>query len=505
MKPWIKETFRVTVLTATLAGCGGDQGADMTDATVKVHMGGTALKKSAMAAHFEVVELRKVAEKRISRTVHEYTYRVSVRNNGVSGAANVLAELLAVPAGTTIVDGTVAVGSIGISTTVTPTDVIVLRIDRTLPFDPSNLSWKITSTDVQQLAPVKPAEVVVLPLADIGVPENVDKVTVAGAVTDVLLKDGSLRFSTPGDTGAPQQAEFTLSGPNGSTVLSLPIVTERPQEPLLHVEPRDDGSVPENPPNLMVGGLGPNNSILGNTLTFKLEGAASTELGDDSDGLAIDANNTAVSLKSYWTYDPASTTFTISGTKLQQLMAALPAGALTVSLNFVSKDGEFASSHELMAIHRGAKMAGKLVAPDGVPMTTLAGKKILLRGYNNHLRLVAPVDANGQFAFDNLIPDTYQLTLSDLENPNLVSASAIILAGTSTANVSITYTPNKVGLKAAAAAGPAASFVASTPSPSGCKAPATTRQVKAQRRRGAVCFIALQRPKPAKPYMLRRY
>ena len=26
MKPWIKETFRVTVLTATLAGCGGDQG-----------------------------------------------------------------------------------------------------------------------------------------------------------------------------------------------------------------------------------------------------------------------------------------------------------------------------------------------------------------------------------------------------------------------------------------------------------------------------------------------
>ncbi|MBP7790557.1 MAG: hypothetical protein KA024_01885, partial [Zoogloea sp.] len=68
MKPWIKETFRVTVLTATLAGCGGDQGADMPDATVKVQMGGTALKKSAMAAHFEVVELRKVAEKRISRT-----------------------------------------------------------------------------------------------------------------------------------------------------------------------------------------------------------------------------------------------------------------------------------------------------------------------------------------------------------------------------------------------------------------------------------------------------
>lgn len=486
MKPWIKAVFSATVLAATLAGCGGDQGADGSRDAAQVQSSNAMLKTAAVAAQFEVVELGKVAETRISRTVYEYTYRVSIRNNGVSGAANVLAELLAVPAGTTIIDGIVAAGSIGAGATATPPDVIVLRIDRTQPFDLASLSWKITASDVQQLAPAKPAEVVVLPLADIGVPDNVDKVTVAGAVTDVLLKDGTLRFSTPGDTGAPQQAEFTLSGPNGTTVLSLPILTERPREPLLHVEPRDDGSVPENPPSLQVGGLGPNNSIDGNTLSFKLAGAPSTDLADDSDGLVIGAKNTAVSLKSYWTYDPVSTTFTISGSKLQQLMAALPAGALTVSLNFVSKDGEFASSYEFLAIRQGAKVAGKLVAPGGAPVTTLAGKKILLRGYNNHLRLVAPVDANGQFSFDNVIPDTYQLTLNDLENPNVVSASAIILANTTTANVSLTYSLNKTVQKAAMAAGPAPSFVASTLTQDGT-APAA-RDVPTARAQGGGVF-----------------
>lgn len=219
MKPWIKAVFSATVLAATLAGCGGDQGADGSRDAAQVQSSNAMLKTAAVAAQFEVVELGKVAETRISRTVYEYTYRVSIRNNGVSGAANVLAELLAVPAGTTIIDGIVAAGSIGAGATATPPDVIVLRIDRTQPFDLASLSWKITASDVQQLAPAKPAEVVVLPLADIGVPDNVDKVTVAGAVTDVLLKDGTLRFSTPGDTGAPQQAEFTLSGPNGTLSL----------------------------------------------------------------------------------------------------------------------------------------------------------------------------------------------------------------------------------------------------------------------------------------------
>ncbi|MBY0242265.1 MAG: hypothetical protein K2X55_23430, partial [Burkholderiaceae bacterium] len=458
MKPWIRGALGAIVWAVLLAGCSSDSGSQSAAGSA-ARQGGVA-PKGAAAVQFEVTALNKIAEKRIGRTLFEYTYRVSVRNNGVSGAANVVAELVSVPAGAVIVDGRAAAGNIGAGATVTPSDVVVVRIDRMQPFNPSGLSWKIDASSVQQLAAVKPAEVVVLSLADLGVPEDVDKVSVAGAVTDVLLKDGTLRFSTPGDTGVAQKAEFTLTGAGGSTLLSLPISTERPQEPLVHVEPRDDGSMPETPASLLVGGLGPNNSILGNTLTFRLEGAQSTELGNDSDGLVIGTNNTARSLKEYWTYDPATTTFTISGNKLQQLLAVLPSGALNLLLNFVSADGEFASAYEFLAIRQGAKVAGKLVAPGGAPVNTLAGKKILLRGYNSHMRLVAPVDANGQFNFDNVIPDTYQLTLNDLENPNVVSASAIILAGSTSASVSITYALsnalNKIGLKSMST-----SFVAS--------------------------------------------
>lgn len=479
MKPWIKTNLGAMILSITLVGCGGGQDPEVSGTAAKTALGITSVQTAPAAIQFEVVSLGKVAEKRISRSVYDYTYQVSIRNNGISEAAHVLAELLAVPAGTTIIDGAVLAGSIGAGGTVTPSDLIVLRIDRTQPFDPAGLSWKITSSNIQQLASVKPAEVVVLSLSEIGAPENVDTVIAAGAVTDVLLKDGTLRFSTPGDSGEPQQALFTLSGPNGTAVLSQPIVTERPREPLLHVEPSDDGSIPENPPKLLVGGLGPNNSIVGNTLTFKLEGAHSSDLQDDSEGLVIGPNNAAISLKNYWTYDPASTTFAIAGTKLQQLMATLPTGALTVYMNFVSKDAEFASNYAFLAIREGARVAGKLVAPGGTPVTTLAGKKILLRGYNNRLRLVASIDGNGQFSFDNVIPDTYQLTLNDLENPNVVSASAIILAGTTTANVSITYALSKTGMKNTAAADPTSSFVASTLTQDGKGPP--TREVSSER------------------------
>lgn len=492
MSSWIKRLCGIAAITALLSSCGGDQGLDGNGSKAASHIASAGPQTNIAAAQFQVLELSKVAEKRISRSVYDYTYRVSIRNNGVSPASNVMAQLQAVPAGVTVVDGSVVVASIGVGAIETPSDMIVLRIDRTQAFDPSGLSWKITSDNIRQLEPVKPAEVVVLSLKEIGVPADMNKVSVAGAVTDVLLKDDTLRFSTPGDSGAPQQAEFSLSGPSGSIVLSQPILTERPSEPLQRIEPLDDGSLPSTSSSLVIGGLGPNNSIVGQMLTFRLEGAPSTDLNDDSDGLLIGANNTVVSLKTYWTYDPRTTTFTIAGTKLEQLMGVLPAGSLTASLNFVSKDGEFASTYEFLAIRQGARLAGKLLTPGGAPVTTQTGRKILLRGYNNHLRLVAPIDTNGQFSFDDVIPDTYQLTLNDLENPNVVSASAIILAGTTTANVSITYPINTAGLKSTATSSHPTSFVASTLTQNGKALAARNLPTK----RGQSSSIAVDGPPP---------
>ena len=453
----------VTVLlAAVLSACGSSDApqaaapAPKTLATVTAHAAGE---------QFQVAGLEKIAETRVSRTVFDYTYRVSVKNTGLASASNVLATLTSAPSGTTIVDGSVAVGTIGAGATVTPgTDVIVLRLDRSTAFNPSQLVWKFTAAASIELAAVKPAEVVVLSLADIGMADGADSVVPSGAVSEALIKDGTLRFWTPGDTGIDQKASIAVSKGGAVTTFEVLIRSQRSTQPLAHVEPLDDGSLPPNPPVLTVAGFGPNNSLTGNGLTFKLQGIPALDLKDDSDALVTGSNGASVGLKPFWVYNPADASFSISGAALQQALSSMPNGTLNMSLNFVSKDGEFAVTYDLLAIKQGAKLSGKLINPQGAAVTTLSGKRILLRGFNGQLRATAPIDGNGNFFFEGVIPDTYQLTLNDLVNPDVVSASTVILQGTTQATVTMTYSlgalPKTLSKQAVAAA--SSSFVSST-------------------------------------------
>lgn len=402
-----------------------------------------------------VVSLEKIGETRVDRTTYDYTYRVHLRNEGSDAAANVNARLTGAPAGTAIVDGKVVAGTIAAGATVAPADQIVLRINRTIAFQPEALVWDIQSIASVQLDPVKPAEVVVLSLAELGFPNGADSVTVTGAVSDVLLKDGTLRFSTPGDTGVDQHAQFQLVHGGGAATLDLVIKTGLPTSVVTYIEPLDDGSFPQAPPLLSIGGLGPNNLIKPGALTFKVDGTEGLDLRDDSNGLITGPNQTAISLKQYWTRNPDGA-FVIDSANLGTLLNNLPNGLLNVGLNFVSKDGEFAVNYDFNATKAAARMTGKLVASGGAALPQLAGRKVLLRGYNSHYAAVATVDAAGQFVFDNVIPDTYQLTLSDLDHPNVVSISALVFDNSSTVNVTLVYpfaVQNKGSKLAATAAG----------------------------------------------------
>ena len=402
-----------------------------------------------------VVSLEKVGETRVDRTTYDYTYRVHLRNEGSDAAANVNARLTGAPAGTAIVDGKMVAGTIAAGATVAPADQIVLRINRTIAFQPEALVWDIQSIASVQLDPVKPAEVVVLSLAELGFPDGADSVTVTGAVSDVLLKDGTLRFSTPGDTGVDQHAQFQLVHGGGAATLDLVIKTGLPTSVVTYIEPLDDGSFPQAPPLLSIGGLGPNNLIKPGALTFKVDGTEGLDLRDDSNGLITGPNQIAISLKQYWTRNPDGA-FVIDSANLGTLLNNLPNGLLNVGLNFVSKDGEFAVNYDFNATKAAARMAGKLVASGGAALSQLAGRKVLLRGYNSHYAAVAAVDAAGQFVFDHVIPDTYQLTLNDLDNPNVVSISALVFDNSSTVNVTLVYpfaVQNKGAKLAATAAG----------------------------------------------------
>ncbi|MGK5030196.1 hypothetical protein [Janthinobacterium sp. MDT1-19] len=439
-------TALATALALGLCACGGP-GDPTQPPAPKVMLAAAATTSATVqaAGDFEVTQLEKVAEQRVSRTAWDYTYLVHIRNNGRAAASNVQAVLTSAPEGSTIIDGNVLAGSIDAGATVTPDDTIIVRIERNIAFQSTALAWTFSANASIELDPVLPAQVVTLSLAELGFADGADSVKVSGAVTDVLLQDGSLRFSTPGDTGVYQHAQFSLSKGSSVTTLNLLIQTALPTSVETYVEPDDDGNLPATAPVLAITGLGPNNRLQPGALAFRLVGAAPMALQDDSDGLLSRPDGAAVSLKQYWVFDAASGTFGISATAMQQLLASLPNGSYDLTLNFVSQDGEFTASYALIVVKSSTSLQGQLRTPAGGNATGLAGKKMLLAGYNSHQRQVAVVDATGAFHFDGVLPDTYQLTLNDLVHPNVVSVSAVVFANSSTVSVGIVY-PYESGL-----------------------------------------------------------
>ncbi len=313
---------------------------------------------------------------------------------------------------------------------------------QTIAAPPMPRAGQMASPAVNELpiiGPVAPAEVVVLSLSDLGFPDGADRVTASGAVSEALIREGTLRFWTPGDTGADQEARFVIGKGGAVGTRHLLIRSQRPIKPVAHVEARGNGALAAAPPKLIVSGLGPNNRITGQALTFKLAGMPTLDLKDDSDALVLGGGNASIGLKKYWAFNAADASFTVSAAALRRALAGIPDGSVSLSLNIVSKDGEFAAVYDLLAIKPGAKLSGKVTTPQGIALTSLAGKRILLAGLQARQRLVAVIDSEGAFVFDSLVPDTYRLTLNDLEHPNVVSASMEIAAGTREASATLIY------------------------------------------------------------------
>lgn len=141
------------LLLALLQACGGS-GEGTAVATAD---GGGDLRRQALAAPAEVpgvaasasiTGITQVAERRITRTVYEYDFKVSVLNGAIP-QSDITARLTAVGAGTTIVDGQVAVGALAAAASATPADIITLRHDRSRPFQNAALQWTVSGTPVR--------------------------------------------------------------------------------------------------------------------------------------------------------------------------------------------------------------------------------------------------------------------------------------------------------------------------------------------------------------------
>jgi hypothetical protein len=100
---------------------------------------------------------------------------------------------------------------------------------------------------------------------------------------------------------------------------------------------------------LKVEGLGPQNTITGAALRFRVEGVAELD-PEASIGMAVnDKTRTFVPLASRWHRDDATGSLMIAEDDVRSLMKQLPDGQVTVILGLAGRDGELAVNVQFKA------------------------------------------------------------------------------------------------------------------------------------------------------------
>ena len=112
----------------------------------------SAAAAATPAAVAQVVALQKVSEVRVSRTVYDYTFKVTLASPD-KDLARAQALLTETGVGTTLLNPVAYFGAVAKSASVTSENTVSLRHDRTLPFDLTALRWKVST----YVTPTQPA------------------------------------------------------------------------------------------------------------------------------------------------------------------------------------------------------------------------------------------------------------------------------------------------------------------------------------------------------------
>lgn len=102
-----------------------------------------ALALLALPAHAALIaSARQIAALRISPTLYEYTYQVTVRNTGPA-VTNVKAFVASPLPNVTVLDDVSVIGDLDFGLRVTSNDTVRVRVDRSQPYRASDLRWTV--------------------------------------------------------------------------------------------------------------------------------------------------------------------------------------------------------------------------------------------------------------------------------------------------------------------------------------------------------------------------
>ncbi|GGX73862.1 S8 family serine peptidase [Massilia dura] len=129
--------FAIFCVASILAGCGGDD-------TERGNGIKLAAKAVVVSTDVNIVAITKVDERRVSRTVFDYDFKVTAKNNQPKDLSGVVLTLQSVGFGATIIDGNATIGDIASGATAVSRDIITIRQDRTQEFEVSALVWQVS-------------------------------------------------------------------------------------------------------------------------------------------------------------------------------------------------------------------------------------------------------------------------------------------------------------------------------------------------------------------------
>lgn len=147
---------RVVCATATavlLAACGGGSSSSPDDDSglqaVPDHV--TVKVVDSVPGGPSIVAMNRLSERRVSRTVFEYQFSVTV-DAGTAARRSIQAELADLPQGSSVVDGRTSTTALAANTRATSIDTVTILHDRSKPFNPELITWRVSAVDAAATA-----------------------------------------------------------------------------------------------------------------------------------------------------------------------------------------------------------------------------------------------------------------------------------------------------------------------------------------------------------------
>ena len=150
-----------SAMTSILASCGGGNvngGPEQTQ-SLEIEIPNSTIQlvtanSDTGDSGIRVTGITKVREARVSRAIYDYEFKVDLQNSTRDLYANITAQVSGAGKGTLVIDGTARLDELSATSSSSASDTIVLRHDRTQPFDIKAIKWDIRGAKVASPPPL---------------------------------------------------------------------------------------------------------------------------------------------------------------------------------------------------------------------------------------------------------------------------------------------------------------------------------------------------------------